>query len=153
FPDHSATSEILSELAFHLAHAGRKVHVLTSTQIYDNPKASLPDYEIIRNVHVHRVFSTQFGRTALLGRSIDYFSFQRSVWNRLIAFRQGGVIFVPKSDPPLVSFVTMAVARRKGARLVNWLQDIYPELAVGLGVPFIRGPVASGLAAWRNRAL
>ena len=85
FPDHSATSQILSDLAFHLAGTGREVHVVTSTQIYDDPKASLPDYEIIHDVRVHRVSSTQFGRAALLGRSIDYFSFYWSVWRRLIA--------------------------------------------------------------------
>jgi colanic acid biosynthesis glycosyl transferase WcaI len=153
FPDHSATSQILSDLAFHLSDAGRLVHVVTSTQIYDDPKASLPDHEVIRSVHVHRVSSTQFGRSALLGRSIDYFSFYRSVWRRLIAIAQRGDIVVAKTDPPLVSIVAMAAARRKGARLVNWLQDVYPELAVELGVPFIRGPVASGLAASRNRSL
>ncbi len=79
FPDHSATSQILSDLAFHLAGAGRDVHVVTGTQIYDDPKASLPDREIINGVHVHRVASTRFGRGALLGRSIDYLSFYRSV--------------------------------------------------------------------------
>jgi hypothetical protein len=31
FPDHSATSQILSDLAHHLASAGRDVHVVTST--------------------------------------------------------------------------------------------------------------------------
>ena len=71
FPDHSATSQILSDLAFDLAAAGRPVHVVTSRQIYDQPKASLPDQEIINGVNVHRVASTQFGRgTLLAGRSI-----------------------------------------------------------------------------------
>jgi colanic acid biosynthesis glycosyl transferase WcaI len=153
FPDHSATSQILSDLAFHLAGTGREVLVVTSTQIYDDPKASLLDHEIIHDVNVHRVRSTQFGRAALLGRSIDYLSFYQSVWHRLIAIAQQGDILVAKTDPPLVSIVAMAAARRKGARLVNWLQDLYPEVAVELGVPFIRGPVASALAASRNRSL
>jgi glycosyltransferase involved in cell wall biosynthesis len=47
----------------------------------------------------------------------------------------------------------MAAARRNGARLVNWLQDIYPETAVALGVPFMRGPLAASLTALRNRSL
>lgn len=150
---HSATSQILSDLAFHLAGTGREVHIVTSPQIYDDPKASLPDYEIIRGVRVHRVPSTQFGRAALLGRSIDYFSFYRSVWRCLVGIARRGDILVAKTDPPLVSIVAMAAARRNGAGLVNWLQDVYPELAVRLGVPFIRGPVASGLAASRDRSL
>ena len=153
FPDHSATSQILSDLAFHLVGTGREVHIVTSTQIYDDPKASLPDYEIIHDVHVHRVHSTQFGRAALVGRSIDYFSFYWSVWRRLISIARRGDILVAKTDPPLVSIVVMAAARRKCARLVNWLQDVYPEIALALGVPFIRGPMASSLAVLRNRSL
>jgi glycosyltransferase involved in cell wall biosynthesis len=52
-----------------------------------------------------------------------------------------------------MSVVASPVARRNGALLVNWLQDIYPETAVELGVPFMRGPVAAGLAALRNATL
>lgn len=152
-PDHSATSQMLSDLAFHLASTGREVHVVTSTQIYDDPKASLAAYETINDVHVHRVSSTEFGRAALIGRSLDYLSFYRSVWRYLIQVMRQGDIVIAKTDPPLVSVVAMAAARRKGARLVNWLQDIFPETAVELGVPFMRGPLAASLAVLRNRTL
>ena len=153
FPDHSATSQILSDLAFHLASAGRDVHVVTSTQLYDDAKATLPVSEIIDGVHVHRVPSTGFGRGKLLGRSIDYLSFYRSMWQCLVALARPGDIIVAKTDPPLTSIIAMAAARRKGARLVNWLQDIYPETAVALGVPLMRGPLAASLMALRNRSL
>jgi glycosyltransferase involved in cell wall biosynthesis len=153
FPDHSATSQILSDLAFHLANAGRDVHVVTSTQLYDDAKAALPVSEIINGVHVHRVPSTGFGRGKLIGRSIDYVSFYRSMWQCLVALAQQGDIIVAKTDPPLTSIIAMAAARRNGASLVNWLQDIYPETAVELGVPFMRGPLAASLTALRNRSL
>jgi colanic acid biosynthesis glycosyl transferase WcaI len=153
FPDHSATSQILSDLACHLASAGRDVHVVTSTQLYDDAKAALPVSEIIDGVHVHRVPSTGFGRNTLFGRFIDYLSFYRSMWQCLVALARPGDIIVAKTDPPLTSIVAMAAARRNGARLVNWLQDIYPETAVALGVPFMRGPLAASLTALRNRSL
>src|SRR6516225_10080845 len=153
FPDHSATSQILSDLAFHLASAGRDVHVVTGTQLYDDAEAALPVKEIINGVHVHRVSSTGFGRGKLIGRSIDYLSFYRSMWRSLVALAQKGDIVVAKTDPPLTSIIAMAAARRNGARLVNWLQDIYPETAVELGVPLMRGPVAASLTALRNRSL
>jgi colanic acid biosynthesis glycosyl transferase WcaI len=47
----------------------------------------------------------------------------------------------------------MGPAHRRGARLVNWLQDVYPETAVALGVPLMRGPIAASLAGLRNRSL
>jgi colanic acid biosynthesis glycosyl transferase WcaI len=152
-PDHSATSQILSDLAFDLAGAGREVHLVTSRQIYDDPKAALPEHETIDGVEVHRVASTGFGRTALIGRSIDYVSFYRSVRRCLDDLVRPGDIVIAKTDPPLVSVVAGPVVRRNGARLVNWLQDIYPETAVELGVPFMRGPVAASLAALRNATL
>jgi len=152
-PDHSATSQILSDLAFDLAGAGREVHCVTSRQIYDEPKAALPEREILNGVDVHRVASTGFGRAALLGRSLDYVSFYRSVRRCLNDIVRPGDIVIAKTDPPLMSIVARPVARRNGARLVNWLQDIYPETAVELRVPFMRGPVAASLAALRNATL
>jgi colanic acid biosynthesis glycosyl transferase WcaI len=58
-----------------------------------------------------------------------------------------------KTDPPLLSIMLAPAARRRGARPVTGLQDIYPETAAVLGVPLIRGPVAAFLAALRNRTL
>jgi colanic acid biosynthesis glycosyl transferase WcaI len=153
FPDHSATSQILSDLTFHLAAIGHEVHVIASRQIYDQPDADLPASEIIKTVTVHRVASTRFGRTALPGRAVDYVSFYRSVRRRLDQIAQPGDIVVAKTDPPLLSVTVAPVIRLRRARLVNWLQDVYPETAIVLGVPLIRGPAAAALVRIRNHTL
>ena len=57
-PDHSATSRMVSDLAFELAAAGKEVHVITSRQLYDAPEAVPPAYEITHGVHIHRVGTT-----------------------------------------------------------------------------------------------
>src|SRR4029078_696204 len=59
---------------------------------------------------------------------------------------------VAMTDPPLMSIPAMYVARRRGAYLVNWLQDIYPEIALQLGVPLVRGPAFNLIAALRDRS-
>jgi colanic acid biosynthesis glycosyl transferase WcaI len=76
-----------------------------------------------------------------------------SVCRRLNKIVRGGDIVVVKTDPPPLSVVLAATTRQRGARLLNWLQDIYPETATVLGVPLIRGPVAVVLRARRNRSL
>jgi len=156
FPDFSATSQLLSDLACHLAAGGREVHVVTSAQIYDSPRApraSLPAFETINGVQVHRVPTTRFGRVSLIGRSFDYLTFYRSARRHLIAMARPGDLIVAKTDPPLLSVPVMSAARRSGAGLINWLQDLYPEVAVTLDVPLLRGPVARHLARWRDRSL
>ncbi len=154
FPDHSATSQILSDLAFHLAEKGREVAVVTSAQIYDAPRTSLPEFETVNGVQVHRVPSSRFGRGSLVGRSLDYLTFYRSARRRLTGLARPGDLIVTKTDPPLLSLPVLAAARRRGAGLINWLQDLYPEIAVALDVPLVRSPVlARQLARRRDRSL
>ena len=74
-PDHSATSQMLSDLAFFLAEGGHAVEVVTSRQRYDDADALLAIAETVRGVHVHRVDTTRFGRDRLVGRAADYASF------------------------------------------------------------------------------
>lgn len=153
YPDHSATSQMLSELAFHLAESGYEVHVITSRQRYDNPRALLSANERVRGVEVHRAAGTHFGRRGLAGRAVDYLSYLVSSRTLVRKLACAGNIIVAKTDPPLLSITAKQAARVKGAHLVNWLQDLYPEVAVALGVPYIKGPVAHYLKALRDRSI
>jgi glycosyltransferase involved in cell wall biosynthesis len=89
----------------------------------------------------------------LFGRGIDYLSFYTSLWRCLLALADRGDVLVAKTDPPLLSVLAMRAARRRGAHLVNWLQDLYPEVAVQLGIPLLGGPLSQGLSYLRDRSL
>jgi hypothetical protein len=71
-PDHSATSQMLSDLALSLAGAGHDIHVVTSHHRYDLPDAPLPPRETVDGVTVTRICTTRFGRFNLAGRELDY---------------------------------------------------------------------------------
>jgi glycosyltransferase involved in cell wall biosynthesis len=152
FPDHSATSQLLSDLAFHLAARGMKIVVVTGAQSYDDPAARLPARETVEGVEIHRVWSTRFGRGRLLGRGFDYLSFYLAAAWTLVAVVRGGDTVVAKTDPPLISVIAAAVARLRGARLVNWIQDLFPEVAIELGVKPVR-LLAPLLRRLRNASL
>ncbi len=153
FPDHSATSQILSDLMFHLAGTGVDAHVVTSRQLYNDAHKQLPAEEIINGVSIHRLSTTKFGRSGLAERAIDYLSFYASARSFLRSRLEPGDVLVAMTDPPLISIIAMHAAQRSGAHLVNWLQDIYPEVAVELGVPFLKGPLAAGISHFRDRSL
>jgi len=153
FPDHSATSQILSDLAFALAADGRDVHVVASRQRYDRPGARLAAGETIGGVTVTRVGTTEFGRGTLPGRAADYVSCAIAMARAAEALTRPGDVLIAKTDPPLVSVLAWRIARRRRARLINWLQDIYPEVAAETGVPMMTGVVGRGLARLRDGSL
>jgi len=124
---------MLSDLAFGLAEGGFKIHIVCSRQLYDRSSAPLASRETINGVTVHRVWTTRFGRERLAGRTMDYLTFYLSGAWILLKILSSGDTVVAKTDPPLISIVAMAVAKAKGAHLVNWLQDIFPEVASRLG--------------------
>lgn len=125
---------MLTDLAFALAGSGASIWVMTSRQTYEDPEACLSAEEVVNGVHVRRVWTTRFGRMNLVGRAIDYLSFYVSAFFALLMSARSGDVIVAKTDPPLISIVAWVVAKLRRAKLVNWLQDIFPEVAVGLGV-------------------
>src|SRR5438045_2812022 len=150
FPDHSATSQMVSDLAFHLAHQGHDIQVITSQQLYEHPRASLPEHDLIDGVRIHRIPTTRFGRSGLLGRAFDYVSFYALMWRYVRKLARRGDIIVAKTDPPLLCIPAMSAARQRGGLLVNWLQDVYPEVAIRLGVPLVKGRLGRALAQMRD---
>lgn len=155
YPDHSATSQMLSDLAFGLAKDGSEhvLHIVTSRQRYDDASAKLPAYELIQNVHIHRVATTRFGRQNLAGRAVDYLSFYLAAGFCLLKITHKGDTLVAKTDPPMISLVAALAAKLKRAHLVNWLQDLFPEVAAELGVKLARGMPYKILKNLRNRTL
>ena len=153
WPDHSATSQLLSDLAAELGASGAVVTIFTSRQKYDDPSARLPEVERWRGIEIRRLWTTRFGRASLLGRALDYLSFYLSLPLALMHCLRRGDILVVMTDPPLASVFAMPAARLRGAKLVNWIQDLFPEVAVALGTPRLPRPVVA-LARWlRDRTL
>jgi colanic acid biosynthesis glycosyl transferase WcaI len=141
-PDHSATSQIASDLAFHLTAHGWDVAAITSRQRYDDPKARLTSGSA-GGVRIERVWSTRFGRAGLMGRAADYVTFYMSAFFAMLRHRDA--VVVAMTDPPLISVLAAMASKR----VVNWVQDLFPEVAESLG---IRAPrVLRRLRDWSLR--
>ena len=131
-----------SDLAFHLASRGHEIVAITSRQRYDDPRARLPRRETANGVHIVRVWSTRFGRAGLLGRAIDYLTFYASAFFAIRREREA--IVVAMTDPPLLSVIAALASKR----VVNWVQDLFPEVAEALR---IRVPLVKRLRDWSLR--
>lgn len=145
-PDSSATSQLLTDLARHLAARGdARIHVVCSRFCYRRLDQRLPARARLAGVKVHRVGGTRLARFNLLGRAVDDLVFLAAAGWRLLALTRPGDTIVAKTDPPWLGLLAALVAFSRRARLVHWLQDIYPELASVLGsrlVGFLSPPLA-----------
>lgn len=152
WPDHSATAQILTDLATGLAARGWDVTVVASRLRYEGGE-SLVERETHDGVTIHRVATTRFGRGALAGRAIDYVSFYLAAMMAAVRILRRGDILVAKTDPPLLQVPLSLVSRLRGARQVNWMQDVYPELAVALGIRQLAGWPGRALTVLRSRSI
>lgn len=144
---------MLGDLAFDLAARGHEVTVITSRQLYQDSNARLAARESLAGVEVLRVRTSTFGRAWLPGRALDYLTFYLSAFLALWRVVRADVTVVAKTDPPLVSVPAALVCRLRRARLVNWLQDLFPEVAQAAGARFAQGWSGRLLAWLRDRSL
>jgi glycosyltransferase involved in cell wall biosynthesis len=151
-PDLSATSQILTDVAERLSASDLDVKVYTSRMSYD-AQSTYRKTETLNGVQVKRVWSSRFGRGSIFGRACDYLTFYVSITLALLFAVRKGDILIAKTDPPMLSIPLGLVARLKRAKLVNWLQDVFPEVALNLGVGAKNGLFVSLLKILRNRSL
>jgi colanic acid biosynthesis glycosyl transferase WcaI len=152
-PDRSATAQLLTDLVEMAISQGLATTVFASRQLYNEPRASLPARASHCGATVRRLWATRSGRLCLPGRALDYATFCWSAFWALLAAARPGDVILAKTDPPLLSVVAWAVARIKGARLVNWCQDLFPETAAAVGVRLAAGTSGRVLRALRNASL
>jgi colanic acid biosynthesis glycosyl transferase WcaI len=88
----------------------------------------------------------------LWGRMLDYLTFYLGATWRLLRSIQPGDVVVAKTDPPMMSVCAAWAAKIKKGVLVNWVQDLFPEVATSLEVSGVRF-VAPMLKRLRNGSL
>ncbi len=153
YPDISATSQVLTDLARRLTSLGFEVHVICSRRRYEASGEPLPADERLDGVTVHRVWSTGFGRRSPLARLVDYLTFYPTALAKLAMILRRDDVVVAKTDPPLLSVVVEPIVRLRSARLVNWLQDVFPEIAGRVQAARLPDIVLRTLVHLRDRSL
>ncbi len=147
FPDESATSRMLTSLGRSLANHGWSVHVLASRSLHNDSSVRLAERETVEGVEVHRLRTTAFGRGWLPGRAIDYATFHLAIMWHLLRLARRGDLCIVCTDPPLISVTALLPMWLRGFVLVNWLHDLFPEVAVELGIGSRDGALAR-MALW-----
>ena len=151
-PDGLRSSQLLADLAFDLAGRGHDVMVVTSNCRHDDPSAALPARELLMDVKVLRLEGKSGGLAGLPGLASEVLSFHRAVHQALAERVQEGDIVVALADPPMLGVVCERIVRKQNAHLVNWLEELFPEVTQASEKP-LPGPVAMLLQRARKHAL
>jgi len=144
WPDEPATAQLLTDLAEALAATGHSVTIITSSP----RQPACPVIEIRNGVEIRRTRSSRLGHRNLVGRALDFLSFSVKALRLLSKIIHNGDTVVLMTDPPLLGCAATSIALKRGAHVVHWIQDVYPEIATA--VSGNRLPLIS--RNWRNRA-
>lgn len=144
WPDAEATGQLLAELCEDLA-VEYDVTVLAGQPNHNPHEATFRrmGIEDHRGVRICRVWHTRFSKRLFFGRAINLLSYL--VMAMLTAFCLPRVdMVVTETDPFLLPILGNWLRKWRGCKHVVYLQDIYPDVAVNLGV-IREGWVAQGL--------
>lgn len=152
YPSFTGIPRMVSEIAFSLAEKNYVVKILTSREGYENTLQNLPSKEKMHGVDVTRLFAFPFKRTHILGRIMNYLGFYVACLFRLFLLLKPGDTLIVLSEPPLIATLVTPLAKIRRAKLINWIQDIHPEISGHLGFSFANGSMGKGLTLFRNIA-
>jgi colanic acid biosynthesis glycosyl transferase WcaI len=155
-PDAGATGKLAAQLAGRLVRRGHEITVVTGKPTYDEAKrAAAPSRETTDGVHVRRLPLLP-RRSAPVARMLHYLSFAAALLARGPFLRRPDVVLAFSSTPLFGGVAAALLARLVRRPLVYVVQDVYPEVAVALGV-LRRGPIerialSLDTVAWRAAA-
>lgn len=152
WPDESATSQLLTDLAEDLCAVGHEVHIFTSRQLYNRPKAQLAEQEVWQGIQIHRLRTSCFGRRHFIGRLLDIITFHLSLRYANNIKEKPDTWFV-MTDPPLLLNTVLKLSDNRSEQVIHHVDDLYPDLAVALGSLPRQAWVTSLLDRWVKRGL
>ncbi len=146
-PSSAPTSQLLTDLALHLADEGHRVTAICGRSEY-NTANSTP----LPNITVHRIPNLPFGHNKVT-RILSYGSFYLGALAVALTTRKPQVI-VTLTTPPLLSVIGTLIKKIRNTPHFIWEMDVYPDIAIELGVLSPRGPltrIIGALANWSRR--
>ena len=138
YPDHSATSQLMTELGESLVERGVEVTALAGRGRYTGGE-KLSRREEYKGVRIERAWATSFGKRTIAGRVADYLSFYFGALWRLLRLPSHHAVMA-LTTPPLIGLVALLIGRLRRMRVIMLVQDVYPDIAVALGALRSRSP-------------
>lgn len=130
WPDTEATGQLLTALCEGLA-VDFDVHVLAGQPNVTAGVAEWKNTPSRNGVTIHRVKHATFSKRNMFLKAVNFVSFVRACRKQIRNIPAPDIV-VFETDPFLLPFVADGFQKHSNCRMVGYLQDIYPDVAIAL---------------------
>jgi len=133
-PDYAATGQLIEELAVNLGRLGIQVRVFTGQPGYAFQKKSAPNIERSEKILIRRSRTSRLWNARIRGKAINGCLFFLRAILHLLKQKNRGDLLLLTTAPAFLPIVGYIAKLLFGIRYVCLIYDLYPDVAVGLGV-------------------
>jgi glycosyltransferase involved in cell wall biosynthesis len=133
-PDYAATGQLMEELATRLGGAGITVKIFTGQPGYAFETDCAPPEEAAGNLTIKRSRTSRIWPRRIRGRAINGLLFCIRAIVRLLDPRHKRDLLMVTTEPPYLGIVAYIAHWLTGTPYICLLYDLYPDVAVSLGV-------------------
>lgn len=131
WPDTASISQHLTDLSIELSKKKHDVSIITSRNDYENTKIKYKKDELYNNVSITRLNNTSFGKKKKIFRLIDFLTFNLLITFKLILLKKTDCeLIISLTQPPLLAYIGIHIARLKKIKFLYWAMDLQPELSI-----------------------
>lgn len=135
YPDTVATGQVLWDLADYISSKGDEVTVITSKYSYEDKQASYPKKETVNGIRIIRLGQTKLGKSNSVFRIIDFFTFNVSIFMRLLMInRKDHDLIIGTTVPPFLAIIGIFFSKIKKIPFCYYVMDLQPELSIASGL-------------------
>jgi len=154
YPDDSPTSRLMTDLATMLATARPdiEIDILACNRHYNGAADALPAREQVGRLRITRLWVPSASRAGLLVRALAYYLFYlQGLFTLLFRLRRNDLV-ICMTDPPMFNVLASLAAQIRGAQVIQWIQDLYPDVVQSAGLMQRAAPLLRFLGALRRTA-
>ncbi len=149
-PDYAATGQLLDELVRQLAKQGMSIEVFTGQPGYAFGEMRASNQESSENLKVYRSRMTRLYSNRIRGKTVNGVLFViRAFWHLLLHGGDTSKVLLLTTAPPFLPVIGYLANLLFATPYIVILYDLYPDIAVELGVVAENHPV-SKLWRWVN---
>lgn len=133
-PEVASTGQIFRAMAEHLSRNGVSVTVVTGTPYYPGMAGKCPRREVANGVRVKRLYNTTFPKKSFLGKFLNLFTFELSLFFHCIFCIAKDQVVLVATAPPMAVLCAAVGRFFRRYRVVMTVQDLYPDALAASGM-------------------